>query len=252
MRRTGSADRHYIRSVVPSLAGWRTYGGAWINLLAFGFVALAGTWVVHQTEYAIVYGRRFQDVMATTPHRYYMAQLGVSLAAGMLVAGAGALFVLGRRQLRLHRLRRRLPQRYQGHVAARLPSVAPRSIAVTAVVLSTVQTCIYFAQENLESLAVSPSPPGFQVLLSPQHVTVIPLHLLLGLCGSLILWMVSGCLHRTNRAAHVARVLLALLDSTFGRTARHVVWDWYFPSLRLRAGSLGLRSPPRNASHAAC
>src|SRR5579872_1886631 len=103
MRQHDPAFRRFILSVVPSLAGWRTPTRGLVNLFAFGFAVLAGTWTVHQVEYAIVYGHRFGTVMATTPHRFYMGPLGLLLAVGTLLAGSAASYMLGVGQVRVLR-----------------------------------------------------------------------------------------------------------------------------------------------------
>ena len=62
---------------------WRSYSRAWVNFLVFGVAVLAGTWVVHQTEYTIEYGRRFSTVMATSPHHLYMMPAGLTLSVAL-------------------------------------------------------------------------------------------------------------------------------------------------------------------------
>src|SRR5579875_2969523 len=69
-----------LRQIVPPLAGWGSYRRAWLNLLVFGLAVVGGEWLVHQAEYAIEYGSRFNAVMATTPHHLYMPEAGVTLA----------------------------------------------------------------------------------------------------------------------------------------------------------------------------
>jgi hypothetical protein len=217
---------------------------AWINLFTFGFAVLAGTWTVHQVEYAIEYGRRFQTVMATTPHRFYMGPLGLLLAMGALLSCSAALSILGAGHVRLQRLRRRLPARFRRYLATPLPAVPLRSIGVTAALLIALQTGVYLLQENLETLAAGNSLPGLEVLVAPHHMTVIPLHALVGLCGSLLLWSVSAWLHRSRQTGRLAQVLVALFEGPPRRTIPPAALRNYVPSLRLRAGSLGLRSPP--------
>src|SRR5579864_3716138 len=78
------AGRRSLTRLVPPMTEWHSYPRALANLLIFGLVALAGTWLVHQTEYRIEYGSRFGTVMATTPHRVYMAPFGVFLAIGVM------------------------------------------------------------------------------------------------------------------------------------------------------------------------
>jgi hypothetical protein len=198
-------------------------------------------------EYAIEYGNRFQTVMATTPHRLYMGQLGVLLAVGILLAGVLALSVLIAGHVRLERVRRRLPSRYRRYLTAPLPSVPLRSVGATMALLFVLQTVTYFLQENLETLAFLNSLPGLAVLAAPQHTTVIPLQLLIAACGSLVLSTVSAWLHRSRQTIQLARVLVALYEGPPRLLARPAAPRSYIPSLRLRTGSRGLRSPPELA-----
>jgi hypothetical protein len=244
MRPNDPAFRRFVLSAVPSLAGWRTYGRTCVNLFAFGFAVLAGTWTVHQLEYSIEYGRHFQAVMATTPHRFYMGQIGLLLAAGILLAGVVALSILVAGHVRLERVRQRLTSRYQRYLTTPLPAVPLRSIGVTAALLFALQTGTYLLQENLETLASLNALPGLAVLLAPQHTTVLPLQVLIAACGSLLLWTVSAWLHRSRQASHLARVLVALFEGPPRRSTRPAAPRSYIPSLRLRTGSHGLRSPP--------
>jgi hypothetical protein len=201
MRHDDPAFRRFILSAVPSVAGWRTAWRTWINLLLFGLVVLAGTWTVHQVEYAIVYGHRFGAVMAATPHRFYMGPLGVFLAIGTLFSGIATLSVLVVGLVRIERIRGRLPARYSRRLAAPFPSVPYRSISCTAALLLALQSGLYLLQENLESFAVVSTWPGMAVLVGPQHWTVLPLHLVIASCSSLVLWMVSAWLQRTRETS---------------------------------------------------
>jgi hypothetical protein len=238
------AFRRFILSAVPSLTGCRTAQRTWIDLFIFGLAVLAGTWTVHQIEYAIVYGHRFGAVMATTPHRYYMGTLGVLLASGALLAGMGALCVVGLGHVRGQRVRRRLPARYGPFLASPLPIVPLSSMGVTAALLISLQTGLYLLQENLEALTAFNTLPGLGVLLAPQHLTVMPLHALVGSFLSLVLWTVSSWLHRTRQTGRLARVLAALFHVPPARATRPTAGRVYLPGLRFRSGSLGLRAPP--------
>src|SRR5947209_2532705 len=98
MRASPSPHHRRIATVVPSITDWRSYRRAWVNLLVFGIAILAGTWIVHQTEYSIEYGRRVSTVMATSPHRLYMAPAGVALsvALGAFIILCASVLVLSR------------------------------------------------------------------------------------------------------------------------------------------------------------
>jgi hypothetical protein len=244
MRQHDPAFRRFILSAVPSLAGWRTSARALINLFAVGFAVLAGTWVVHQLEYGIEYGRRFGTEMATTPHRFDMGPLGLMLAIGALLAGIVTLSALGAGHVRVLRLRRRLPERYRSYLDTPLPVVPLRSIGVTAALLIALQTGLYVLQENLETLAVLNTLPGLGVLFAPQHLTVLPLHALVGSFLSLVLWTISAWFHRSRRTGRLAQVLAALFAGPSPRATRPRAPSVYLPGLRLRNGSLGLRAPP--------
>ena len=106
-----SALRRSVRAAVPPLAGWRGFPRACANVLVFALAVLAGEWLVHQTEYLIEYGSRFGTVMNTTPHRLYMASLGLFLGGLCLVGLSSALHTLRRSHRNFLRLSRILPAR---------------------------------------------------------------------------------------------------------------------------------------------
>ena len=247
MRYDDPAFRRFILSAVPSMVGWRSAFRTWINLLVFGLIVLAGTWTVHQFEYAIVYGDRFGAVMATTPHRFYMGPLGVCLALGTMLWGIAALWSLAVGRVRLQRVRRRLPNRYARRLATPVLAIPYRSVGRTAVLLFALQTGLYLLQENLETFAVAGSWPGVAVLIAPQHWTVLPLHSLIASCGSLLLWMISVWLHRTRETGHMAEILAALWAGPPPRNTRQNAPQSYVPVRHLRAGARGLRAPPMPA-----
>lgn len=244
MQAPPSPQHRRIATVVPSIMDWRSYSGAWVNLLVFGIAVLVGTWIVHQTEYTIEYGRRFSTVMATSPHHLYMAPAGIvlSVALGALIALCAA--VLGLSRLKLGHMLQQLPPRLSRHIPAGRPPVPVHSVGLTALVLVLAQFSVYLLQENLEYLATVGTLPGFAVLLAPQHATVIPLHLLAALCSSLLLWTISSWLSRSRRAVDIARILLDIaLRGTAAPPARFPAYA-YLPSLRFAAGIFCLRSPP--------
>jgi hypothetical protein len=233
-----------VESLVPSIVGWQTYRRALANLLIFGLVALGGEWLVHQLEYLIEYGHRYGTVMGSTPHRFYMAPLGVTLAAlaiGLLLLAALTLNVA---RIKRRRLLLRLPHRVVRHLPSFSLRLPARSIAQTGLVLAACQVGLYLLQENLESVAVARGWPALGVVLPPQHATVLPLHVLVAACGSVLLWLVAARIGRSHRAVQVARILVALLTPKQSAPPCLVPARSRVPNLRLVAGILCLRSPP--------
>lgn len=241
---TNPARSGRTAAIVPSMADWRTYPHVWLNLLVFGLAALAGTWIVHQTEYLIEYGRRFPTVMAASPHHVYMQPLGAVLLLTFATLLITLTLALGLARTRLHHLLNGLPPRLRRHLRLPSPSLSPRAVLGTALVLAACQAGLYLLQENLEGLAASGAMPGLGVLLLPQHITVLPLHLLAGLCGSVFLWTASSWLDRSRRSVRMARTLASFTAHTATRPARILPERGYIPCRRMAAGALGLRSPP--------
>lgn len=240
---------HHRRSatVVPPLVGRRSDRRVWMNVLILGVAVLAGTWIVHQTEYTIEYGRRFSTVMATSPHRLYMAPAGVVLSAALGAFLVLCASVLGLSRMKVGRILLRLPPRLSRHVYPGTASVSLRAVGRTTLVLALAQAAVYLLQENLEYLATVGALPGCAVLLGPQHATVISLHLLAALCSSVLLWTVSAWLGRSRRALGMARHLLGLATRGDAVPPRRFPWNCYLPSLRCTAGIFCLRSPPLSA-----
>jgi hypothetical protein len=244
MQASSSPDHRRIATVVPSVVGWRSNSRAWVNLLAFGIAVLVGTWIVHQTEYAIEYRSRFSTVMAMSPHRLYMAPAGVALgvAVGVLLLLCSSM--LGLSRIRLGRLLLRLPPRLSRHMLVGPTMVSGRAIGRTALVLALLQAMVYVVQENLEYLASVGTLPGFTVLLASQHVTVIPLHLLAAACSSVLLWTVSTWLSRSRRALGMAEVLINIATHGDSVPPPRIPARCHLPNLRYTAGIFCLRSPP--------
>ena len=236
-----------IAAVVPSIVGWRSSRHVFVNLLVFATAVLAGTWIVHQIEYTIEYGRRFSTVMATSPHRWYMAPAGVALSVALGAFLVLCVSILGLSRLRLGRLLQQLPPRLSRRVHPGGSTVPVQSLLLTALVLALVQFSVYLLQENLEYLASVGTLPGFAVLLAPQHATVIPLHLAAAVCSSLLLWTVSTWLGRSRRAVGTAQVLLDIVRRGTAAPPRRFPTHAYLPSLRVAAGIFCLRSPPLTA-----
>jgi hypothetical protein len=233
------------RSVVPSLVGWHTPVRAFVNLLLFGLTALGGEWIVHQLEYLIESGGRLTSITATAPHRFYTGPGGAMLGAAVLVsllATSQLMRANRRRHLRLVRL---LPSRLHRFIPATpVPRPAPVSVAVTAILLAGYQAVVYAVQENVEYALVGSGWPGLSVLLAPQHATVLPLHLLIAICGSLILWTVTLRISAARGAVRCAETLVRLLiraQPLPGTLQPGVV---RLPDLRPLTGSLCPRAPP--------
>lgn len=233
-----------MTSIVPSIAGWRTYSRALINLLLFGLTALVGEWLVHQIEYLIEYGSRFGSVMTAGPH-HYMAPLGIVLG----VAGVGA---LGTTWMLLHRARRAsrvllaaVPRR----LALRAPLLSGSAhielLGRTAVALTALQALLYLVQENVESAAASQGLPGLWIFVAAPHITVLPLHLIVATCGALVLRSLSSLLQRSRQAVCVARILAAIATAMTRAMPRERRSWRHLPALRLETGAVGLRAPPR-------
>jgi hypothetical protein len=239
-----SRQRSSRQPLMPLLVSRRSYLSTVLNLLIFGLVGVAGMWIVHQTEYAIEYGSRFGVIMASTPHRFYMVPLGVVL--GLLAVTLAILTSTS--LLRTHRARCRLlpgiPIRSRHHAAAPVFALPIGPLLRTAAVLATLQMILYTVQENLESLAAGWGLPALDVLFAPQHATVVPLHLLLALCGAFLLWTVSLLLHRIRHTLCVTRALAGIGASRKGIPARANCYRRYSAKARLLASRRSLRSPP--------
>ncbi len=230
--------------IVPSILGWRSRGRAWVNLLVFGLTALAATWIVHQTEYVIEYGRRFSTVMATTPHRLYMAPTGLVLTVTVTLLLMLCACTLNQARGELRQRLLRLSPRLVRHVPRQPRAIPLRTIAWTALALALAQATLYVVQENLEYLAAQGTLPWLAVLLAPQHITVIPLHLVGGFCGSLVLWTLSRFMGHSRGALHVAEVLLGIGKRPAGTPPQRVPRREFLAGRRMSAGIFCLRSPP--------
>lgn len=230
--------------LVPLLVSRRGHLSVVLNLVIFGLVGVGGMWIVHQTEYVIEYGSRFGAVMASTPHRIYMAPLGIVL--GLLAATLAILISASLRRSHMTRCRLLpgIPIRSRHHAAAPVFALAIVPLFRTAAVLAALQMILYTVQENLESLAAGWGLPGLGVLIAPQHATVVPLHLLLALCGAFLLWTVSLLLHRTRHTLRIARALAGIGASRQAVPARFRGHRRHAANERLLACRRSLRSPP--------
>lgn len=231
-------------SIIPLLGGRDDFSGIVGSLLVFGLVALFGAWVVHQLAYLIEYGSRFDAVMATAPHRYYMAQSGVLFAVVAI-----SLLSLVCLSLRLDALQRRrllhvLPARLHGLIPAVRVRIPGSVIGQTALGLACWQVVVFLVQENLEAMAEGGGLPGFTVLVAPAHWTVVPLHLAIALCGSLVLWTLSALLGRSCKATAAVERLVRLFIPSGSAPPHLTALAQYGPNRRLVAGVRSLRSPP--------
>jgi hypothetical protein len=231
-------------ALIPAVADWQSFRGAFLNLAVFGLAVVAGEWLVHQLEYLTEYGPRFGNVMAAAPHGHYMETLGIVLGAatvGLVALAAVMLLLNSRARSRLIRL---LPPRVARHVPPPSFELGPNMVARTALVLAVCQAALYSVQENIEGLTITGQWRGLSVLLASQHATVIPFHVLIAACSALLLWTLSSCVRQSCRAVRVARVLVAAFAPR--RTplqTRRVTTGW-IPDLRLTAGVASPRSPP--------
>lgn len=226
------------------MVGWQTFPRAFLNLLIFGLAMLGGDWLVHQAAYLIEYGSRFDGVMANSPHRYYMGIAGVFLAAsalGLLTLAIVVLRVLARRR---RDLLRALSPRLARHMGATATHIPVWMIGKTALVLAVGQVAIFLLQENLEAGAEGLGLPGFGVLFGPEHLSVLPLHLLVALCSAVLLWFIADSIDRARRATHLVEALVNLLSKSHVVPVRLTATSHHTPNLRHVAGILGLRSPP--------
>ncbi len=235
------------RSIVPALWSSRGYRSAVLNVFAFGLVALLAMWLVHQTEYAIEYRARFGSVMAATPHHLYMAQVGffLVLLAGML--GACICTILIRSRRAIAHLLPLVPNRLLRHALLPLEAVPARVVFRTAAGLALFQVTLYIIQENLESVAMGAGVPALGVLFAPQHITVVPLHLVAALGASLLLWLLSTLLHHTHTTLRVTRFLARIGASRRPATRVGPPASVRLPTTGLLAARRSLRSPPQLA-----
>jgi hypothetical protein len=230
--------------VLPALVGRHTFLRAFASLFLLELAALSGEWLVHQTEYLIVYGARFQQVMGASPHRLYIAPVGAALALAGLVTLSLCALLLGVRFHRYVHLLHGIPLRYRLALSERPLSLSLSSIGATAGVLAVFQIATYLIQENLEAAAQGLAFPGTAVLVSPRYITVVPLHLVVALCTSVLLWTLSSLCFRSRRMLDAVESLARRLARV--TVPRAVLWldVCAVPHRRLLRVARGLRSPP--------
>jgi hypothetical protein len=236
--------RRRIHLTVPAILNWDTYARSLANLLLFALAAAGGEWLVHQAEYAIVYGPRFSTVMSTTPHRFYMGPVGVALALlaqGLLLVFLAALAAAAIRRSRLLSL---LPPRVQRRLPPWSWQLPASRIVRTAIALAIFQINLYIVQENVETAAVGAGWPGLSIVLGSIHATVIPLDLVTALAISIVLWASTTWRSRSERAVELARLLSVLWRPRSPGRSVTISFSVRLPDLRFIAGGRGLRSPP--------
>lgn len=247
MRERHRTHRSLLTAAVPPVAGWRTYPRTFLNSLLFALAALMGEWVVHQTEYLIEYGNRFGAAMASTPHRFYMAPLGVLLTFLGVALCVSIVLILKVARLRVERLISHLPARVARSIELPAFDLPLQAVQRTAIALVICQSMLYLIQENAESVITGMGLPGAAVLFAPQHITVLPLHALAALCGSVLLWMASAALHRSRTRTCVASAIARIFARRRIEIRAGAPSALHLPDLRLVAGVLCLRSPPVSA-----
>jgi hypothetical protein len=219
---------------------WRGLTG----LLLFDLAVLIGVWIVHQTEYLIEYGNRFNAVMADTPHRFYMEPAAGVLALAATIAGGICLLCLLSHSRQAQQAADRLSPRVAQRLTTLLAPISVSSVSRTACVLFLAQAGVYAVQENLESWFMGVRLPGTSVLFGAPHITVLPLHALVATILAIILTAGRARLRRAKHASRMAGALAALLSRADVLPPQLVPAHDFRPNLRFVAGSLGLRSPP--------
>jgi hypothetical protein len=230
--------------VVPPILRRGAALAAATNSILLLIAALGGEWVVHQLQYLLMYGNQFGWVMGSTVHRYYMEQTGLGLAAAAAVLVGAVTTLLAIYGLRRAGLLALVPQHARSVMAS--PWQRPRWSALfpTALAVAWIQIAVYVVQENIESYAQGLSWPGLGVLFPAHYPTVLPLHLLVALCVSFVLWSLSLLLRRSWERVRAALRLAALHSPPSAVARRLTATHAYVPSRRPLTGTLGLRAPP--------
>jgi hypothetical protein len=236
---------HAVRACLPGVAGWSSRRRVLINLLLFDLTVLAGAWLVHQTEYAIEYGGRFNAVMAASPHRFYMVPGALVLAGAVLCAlfcCMGSLFASTRA---FRAALGSLPPAVSHRITALAAPVRLDSVLGVAAALFMAQAAFYTVQENLEYWLAGGALPGLSVLFGAQHLTVLPLHALMALASAILLTTLSGKVRAARAVARIAQTLAALLSRRVTATVLlHRPHAGLTHARRCAHGPVGLRAPP--------
>lgn len=230
--------------IIPPLFRLDGWPSVLANSCILLFAALGGEWIVHQCQYMLLYGPRFGQVMAASPHRLYMQPLGLAfgvIAAGLLAVAALAIALFMAQRARLVD---RLPSRLRRAVPRSWPALPARGLIPTALLLAWIQMVVYAGQENAESVLQGFNYPGLGAVISIHRPALIPLHLAVALGISILLWSIRTLLHRSREALRAVRGLLALLALRPSAARRITANPFRLPNRLLIAGARGLRSPP--------
>ncbi len=244
---TSAALRRSVLSTVPSLAGWGSFRRASVNIFAFALAVSTATWIVHQTEYLIEYGNRFSTVMASGPRHTYMRPTGLVLACMAAIAIFTVIILLGSQQSGYALIILRLPTRLKRRLRVPIQRMEPISILRTAAVLATFQLVMYVLQENTEQFLSIGRLPGLSVIAAPEHLTVIPLHLLAAVFAAMLLWTTSLWLGRARQIGRLARLLTRILRPLETEDCRQCPESVLGMRRRTAGGAHGVRGPPSAA-----
>jgi hypothetical protein len=242
--RQAPVERRGIRALVPPFAVWSSFRGAFLNLLLFGIAAVAGVWLVHQTEYRIEYGARVYAVLNGSAHRVYLEPVGLALLvllASLLAATFAALRLAGHgRERILDRLSPRLAERMRWADSR----FSAKSVAGTALVLALFQTALYALQENVELASIGGGWAGSAVLFAPQHRTVLLLHAVVAVCSSIVLWTFVAIFKSSRQATKFVRLLARIAGLGSRQPVQQSPVPVRLPDLRPIAGTTNPRAPP--------
>lgn len=236
--------RDVVHASVPPLVPWRGFRRSCANLLVFAAIAIAATWVVHQSEYRLELAQRFSAGTNDSSIHSYMTPAGIILA--MVLVGLLTIPFLTLRidAERLRHLRTMLPARLSARLIVERETVSYGSLARTACGLLVAQVAMYLSQENLESALLGAGWPGLAVALAPHHATVIPLHVIAAVIGSMALWTAARWLGNSRRSLRLASLLVALFDRR-RVPSMPAPLQLFCVVQQVLVDGLGLRAPPR-------
>jgi len=214
-------------------------------------LVFAGLWLGHSIEYLRVWGTAgFPDAFLGPVHSY-MAPLGLLLllATGRLGARSLRLWLsLGQqldqaRHLVAQLWRGRRPQGATPAKVPAIPSIGSR-FAVSWLLVSSAQICLYLGQENLEAIRVGYPAPGVGAV-SGMHWAAPFIHVavafvMVGL-ATLMLRLIRERAHDVDACERLASVLLGFLNRPASLAPPASPW---VPTPRERFGLHLLRRPP--------
>lgn len=184
-------------------------------LPVFAALVVAGEWLLHQAAYALEYGPRFGVVMASTPHRFYMMPLGVTLACMLTVLVSAVVGFLGAAGYARYRLLALLSRSTRVKISRAGAGLYFKDVAATAGLLACLQILLFSIQENLETATQTGRWVGSSVLAPATHPTLGPLSVGIATCASL-LWHAFRAWLRSSHQALVSIRALVALRSGFG------------------------------------